>query len=468
MTSPSSSDQAKTYSPLAAGAISVFIPGLGQFFARKRYRGVAVLLAFIVSVLIVLWYQDPLWIAAPVVIWLWNIWDAMSLAVGKARSILLPILAILLMSYIIGWQVTKMDLTALTENIDRARSVLVPMLHPDFVTNNQVTDYFSAPVEVPCGPNPPISSSTENGVMVEISPNCGKLLDKLTVHATGLLPNTQELLQWQTVIGDKLPLGKGFSTPLYVTTDANGTLNVEIHIPSSALNAAPDPTKPLLHSVLITQTQVKPGIKLSANGAFILNGIYQTIFMGLMATFLGALGAIPFSFLAARNLMGGNPITLFIYVVIRTILNLIRSIEPLIFAIIFVVIVGLGPFPGVIAMTLHTIASLGKLYSEVIEGIDEGQIEAIRATGGNWLQIVRYAVIPQIIPPFFSFTLFRWDINVRSSTIIGLVGGGGIGFYIYQWIFKGDYRALGAAFISIAIIVIALDYLSARVRARLV
>jgi phosphonate transport system permease protein len=140
----------------------------------------------------------------------------------------------------------------------------------------------------------------------------------------------------------------------------------------------------------------------------------------------------------------------------------------LIIAIVFVVIVGLGPFAGAIAVALHTIAALGKLYSEVIEGIDPGPIEAIRSTGGNWAQMVRYAVIPQIVPPFTSFTLYRWDINVRTSTIIGFVGGGGIGFYLYQWIFKGDFRPVGSSFIAIAIIVIALDYVSARVRSRLI
>ena len=152
----------------------------------------------------------------------------------------------------------------------------------------------------------------------------------------------------------------------------------------------------------------------------------------------------------------------------RTVLNIVRSIEPLIIAIIFVVIVGLGPFAGVIAITLHTIAALGKLYSEVIEGIDPGPLEAIRAVGGNWVQMVRYGVIPQIVPPFASFTLFRWEINVRTSTIIGFVGGGGIGFYLYQWIIKGDFRAVSSSFIAIAIIVIVLDFLSAKIRARVV
>jgi phosphonate transport system permease protein len=104
----------------------------------------------------------------------------------------------------------------------------------------------------------------------------------------------------------------------------------------------------------------------------------------------------------------------------------------------------------------------------VIEGIDPGPIEAIKATGANWVQVARYGVIPQIIPPFTSFTIYRWDINVRTATVIGMVGGGGIGFYLIQWIQLNDFRAVSAAFIAIAIVVIILDFLSAKVRERLV
>jgi phosphonate transport system permease protein len=206
------------------------------------------------------------------------------------------------------------------------------------------------------------------------------------------------------------------------------------------------------------------GVKISEAGAFILQGIYETLALALLSTIVGAIIAIPFGFLAARNLMTGNPVTAVIYVVVRTLLNILRSIESLIMAIIFVVIVGLGPFPGFLAITVHTIAALGKLYSEVIEGIDHGPIEAIRATGANWLQVIRYAVIPQIVPPFTALTIYRWDINVRSSTIIGFVGGGGIGFYLYQWILLQNFRAVSASFIAIAIVVMVLDFFSARLR----
>jgi phosphonate transport system permease protein len=194
----------------------------------------------------------------------------------------------------------------------------------------------------------------------------------------------------------------------------------------------------------------------------------ETIFLGMMATAFGIVFAIPVSFLAARNLMAGHWFTMVVYSIVRTILNIIRSIEPLIWAIVMIIVVGLGPFAGILALTLHSVAALGKLYSESIESIDPGPIEAIQATGANWLQTVMFAVVPQIIPPFVSFTIYRWDINVRMSTIIGLVGGGGIGFLLVQFIRLLDYRSAGMAVWLIAITVAILDYVSAEIRARFV
>jgi phosphonate transport system permease protein len=467
MTTKISSSQSNR-APILIGVLSLLLPGLGQFYARQRYRGVAVFISALLAALMAFWYGMPIWYAAPAIVWLWNVWDAVSLAYGRTRSAFLPVLALLVMGYGIGWQVTGIDLSALTRNLDRAGSIIAPMVHPDFFSQVEITNTAWAPVEIPCGPNPPKASKTVNNISVTISPDCARLNDPLTVQASGLWPDTQTNLYWSTPIGDSLPLGKGFITELYVTTDAQGNLNTVIHVPPSALSAAPDPTLPLEHRVYLVQARPQPGFQLSENGGYIVQGIIETLFLALMSTTFGALGAIPVSFLAARNLMGGNPATLSLYVIVRTILNIIRSIEPLIIAIIFVVIVGLGPFAGVIAITLHTIAALGKLYSEVIEGIDSGPLEAIRAAGGDWVQMVRYAVIPQIVPPFASFTLFRWDINVRASTIIGFVGGGGIGFYLYQWIIKGDFQAVGSSFIAIAVIVITLDFLSAQIRERLV
>jgi phosphonate transport system permease protein len=155
-----------------------------------------------------------------------------------------------------------------------------------------------------------------------------------------------------------------------------------------------------------------------------------------------------------------------LYNVSRATLNTIRSIEPLIMGLVFVIWVGIGPFAGVLALTLHSIAALGKLYSEQVESIDPGPIEALESTGANRLQTIIYGVVPQIITPYIAFTLYRWDINVRMSTIIGFVGGGGIGLLLQQQINLLQYSDAGVAVLAIAVVVSILDYVSAYVRSR--
>jgi phosphonate transport system permease protein len=155
------------------------------------------------------------------------------------------------------------------------------------------------------------------------------------------------------------------------------------------------------------------------------------------------------------------PFGLIVYNTTRTILNILRSIEPLMMGIVFVIWVGIGPFAGVLALTLHSIAALGKLYSEQVENIDAGPIEALQSTGANRLQTVIYAVVPQIVPPYIAFTMYRWDINVRMSTIIGFVGGGGIGFVLQQQLNLLQYKNAGVAILAIAFVVSVLDFASA-------
>jgi phosphonate ABC transporter permease subunit PhnE len=162
------------------------------------------------------------------------------------------------------------------------------------------------------------------------------------------------------------------------------------------------------------------------------------------------------------------PSGMILYTVTRTILNMTRSVEPLIMGIVFVAWVGLGPFAGALALGLHTIAALAKLYSEQVESILSGPLEAVMATGANRLQTIVYAVVPQIIPPYISFTMYRWDINVRMSTIIGFVGGGGIGFVLQQNINLLNYRAASCNMLAIAIVVASMDYISSSLRERFV
>ena len=162
------------------------------------------------------------------------------------------------------------------------------------------------------------------------------------------------------------------------------------------------------------------------------------------------------------------PIGSLIYTTTRTLLNATRSIEPLIYVIIFVVWVGIGPFAGALALGLHTTAALAKLYSEQVESIQTGPLQAVTATGANRIQMIVYAVVPQIVTPYISFTMYRWDINVRMSTIIGFAGGGGIGFLLQQNIRLLDYRAASTQMIAIALVVATMDYTSSALRKRFV
>jgi len=195
-----------------------------------------------------------------------------------------------------------------------------------------------------------------------------------------------------------------------------------------------------------------------------LFAIIETIYIALLATLISIPPTLLLSFFTARNLMKDNKISFAVYYVLRLILNFVRSIEPLIWAIIFSVWVGIGPYAGMIALLVHTIASNAKLYSEAIENIEEGPVEAISATGANKIQIVWYAVVPQIMLPFLSFTIYRWDINVRMATIIGLVGGGGIGTMLMQYQGLARWHEVGLIVIMIAFVVWVMDYISAKIR----
>ncbi len=191
--------------------------------------------------------------------------------------------------------------------------------------------------------------------------------------------------------------------------------------------------------------------------------IIETIFMAFIATSLAIPVAFVLSFLAAKNVMRG-PISFIFYHIIRTILNVTRSVEALIWAIIFSVWVGIGPFAGMLALMIHSVASLAKQYSEMVESVDDGPIEGILSTGANKMQMVWYAIVPQVILPYIAFTVYRWDINVRMATIIGLVGGGGIGTLLIQYQGQAMWPQVGCIIVVIAVVVWLLDQASAYLR----
>jgi phosphonate ABC transporter permease subunit PhnE len=203
--------------------------------------------------------------------------------------------------------------------------------------------------------------------------------------------------------------------------------------------------------------------------AAVINWFYQ--FNDPVKIYLvpGGVGAFIGLLLALRaSAEDALPIGTTIYFITRTILNATRSVESLVMVIVFAVWVGIGPFAGALALALHTIAALAKLYSEQVESILPGPLEAIQATGANRMQTIAYAVIPQIIPPYISFTMYRWDINVRMSTIIGFAGGGGIGFLLQQNINLLNYRSASAQMLAIAIVVATMDFVSSTLRERFV
>jgi phosphonate transport system permease protein len=200
---------------------------------------------------------------------------------------------------------------------------------------------------------------------------------------------------------------------------------------------------------------------------FVAGTLVETIALGLLATLFSTVLAIPLSFLAAHNVMSRVPGGTAIYYVMRTFLNVVRAVDPVIWGLIVLVWVGLGTFAGTIALTIHSVAALGKLYSEEIEHIDPGPVEAVTATGANLLQVLRFAVVPQIVPPFLAYTLLRWDTNMRAATIVGFTAGGGIGYFVIETIRLGAYQQYAAALWPVAIVIILVDYVSAYWRARI-
>ncbi len=486
-----------------AGLLSLFIPGLGQVVCGQVRRGLLLFGSLATMLLIVGWRiyllahlevgawarlikalsRRPLFmvivLAAAAICWLWIAWDAYRQAkTGKKSGPGLFVL-ILVSYFVLGWQISQINLYKMVTELPDALPPLSRVLWPweAAVTREKQEIKAGADILIGCeGELPPVPTEEPGKPYLKVEPRCGELsrMDEnnqvvkgttVTLTGRGFMPNTQAVIWWKDSLGNEFrPRQEG----KYVTlvTDQKGAFTFKLVMPYRLI--PPSAAGPQYHRVEARQLFALGRLKINDPLKLTISRMAETIFMGMMATFFGIIFAIPISFLAARNLMSGSWVTLIIYYITRTIMNIVRSIEPLIWALIAVVWVGLGPFAGIIALTFHSIAALGKLYSEAIESIDPGPIEAIQATGATRLQTIMYAVVPQMIPPFVSFSIYRWDINVRMSTIIGLVGGGGIGFILVQYIRLLDYKAAGIAVWFIAITVAILDYVSAEIRRRFV
>ncbi len=205
---------------------------------------------------------------------------------------------------------------------------------------------------------------------------------------------------------------------------------------------------------------VPPDLSVLGNA---MRGAIETIQIAIVGTAVAAVLALPVGFAAARN---AAPRWLFYSS--RLLLNAFRAIDTLVYALFFVAAVGLGPFPGVLAVIVYTATVLAKLYSEAIEAIEPGPVEAVVATGATRLQVLRWGVLPQLGPQFLSFTLYRFETNIRAAAILGFVGAGGIGFYVQTYLRLLNYPAAASVLLVLVALVMVVDFASSRLRARLV
>jgi len=190
----------------------------------------------------------------------------------------------------------------------------------------------------------------------------------------------------------------------------------------------------------------------------------ETLLMAYVGTILGAGGAFFLSFLAAANVTPNR----WLRIGVRRFCELCRTVPELVFALIFVIAFGLGPVAGVLALVIHCVGALGKLFAEVIENIDMKPVEGVHATGAPWHVAMRYGVLPQVLPTFVSYALLRFEINVRSAAVIGFVGAGGIGVDLLEAIRKFYYSDVSAMLVLIVITVSLIDFGTGIVRHRLI
>jgi phosphonate transport system permease protein len=190
----------------------------------------------------------------------------------------------------------------------------------------------------------------------------------------------------------------------------------------------------------------------------------DTLLMAYLGTLLGGVGGFVLSFAAAANLTG-NP---WIRNATKRFLEFCRTVPGIVFALIFVIAFGLGPLPGVLAIAVHTSGALGKLFSEVVENIDMKPVEAVKSTGGDWPETVAFAALPQVVSNFASYTLLRFEINVREASVLGFVGAGGIGQDLIEAIRKFYYSDVSAILLMIIVTVMVIDILTAKLRHALI
>jgi len=196
----------------------------------------------------------------------------------------------------------------------------------------------------------------------------------------------------------------------------------------------------------------------------VVTAVFETIQMAIVGTLGGVFMALPLALLAAHN-TSPHPL---IYQGVRLILNFLRSIPELVYALLFVAAVGLGPFTGVLALAFGSVGSLSRVFAEAIEQVDPAQVNAVRATGAGALQTFMYSVVPQAFPLFISYSIIYFESNVRHATILGYVGAGGVGFLLFKYTGTSDYDKLLGATLVLVVAVTVIDRLSSRLRQKFI
>jgi phosphonate ABC transporter permease subunit PhnE len=392
---------------------SLILPGTGQFISKKRSRAVLILITTVLLTYLVNWsfvHQNigRIHLGNLVTTWLWLplilfwVWNVVDAWTLSAQKSFSLLPGILLISVILYVIAWNVTSVKLNRLIERIGDARVV-----------VTDLL----------NPDVITINESGQDTICAWSC-----------------------MYTYIGDRLA-GRPVAGPIRVSDNLLQIIGGIESTPASRW--------------LVTLGLAAPG---SNTRTFVAGSMIQTIAMGLLATLFSTILALPVSFLAAHNLMARLKGGTILYYLTRGFLNAVRAIDTIVWGLIVVVWVGLGPFAGVIALTIHSTAALGKLFSEEIEHIDTGPVEALTATGANLIQIIRYGVIPQIVPSFLSYSLLRWDINMRSATVIGFVAGGGIGFFVIENVRMGGYQQYAAALWAVVVVIILVDFISGKWR----
>lgn len=190
-----------------------------------------------------------------------------------------------------------------------------------------------------------------------------------------------------------------------------------------------------------------------------INEMIITVHIAIWGTILAVICAVPFGLLSAENIAPA-----WVYQPIRRLMDAFRAINEMVFAMLFIVAVGLGPFAGVMALWIHTTGVLAKLFAESVEAIDPRPVEGVRATGANAIEEILYGIVPQVLPFWISYSLYRFESNVRSASVVGMVGAGGIGVVLHESIRGFDYAETSAILLIIIASVTLIDVISARVR----